>query len=153
MTAIHQLSFHLTLLSGGATVVTPCIDGTALSDLAKAYEITRGYDDPAGGYGGLVPDYMRFGPLDDYFLGRGKSPCRQDDGTQYMLGCQCGEVGCWPLIGRVVELPDAYEWRDFYNPYREARDYQGFGPFRFEASGYAQAVAQMMKELTESRTG
>jgi hypothetical protein len=56
-------------------------------------------------------------------------------------------------MGRVVSLSDAYEWRDFYNPYREARDYQGLGPFRFELSGYVQAVARMTQELTESRTG
>jgi hypothetical protein len=153
MAAFHRLSFQLALLSGGATAITPCIDGTTLSDLASAYEIARGYDDPAGGYGGLVPDYMRYGPMDDYFLGRGTSPCRQEDGTQYMLGCQCGEVGCWPLIGQIVELPGAYEWRNFYNPCRTARDYRGLGPFRFGASAYVQAVSQMTKELTESRAG
>jgi hypothetical protein len=153
MAAFHQLSFQLRLLSGGATAVTPCIDGTTLSDLATAYEIMRGYDDPAGGYGGLVPDYMLYGPMDDYFLGRGTSPCRQEDGTQYMLGCQCGEVGCWPLMGRIVVLPGAYEWRDFCNPCRKARDYRGFGPFRFKASAYVGAIARMAQELTESRSG
>jgi hypothetical protein len=153
MAAFHQLSFQLAFLSGGATAVMPCIDGTTLSDLTSAYEIARGFDDPGGGYGGLVPDYMRYGPMNDYFLGRGTSPCRQEDGTQYMLGCQCGEVGCWPLMGRIVALPGEYEWRDFYNPCRKARDYRGLGPFRFEASAYVGAVAQMMKELAESRTG
>lgn len=153
MIAFQTLSFQLTFLSGGAAVVNPCIDGTTLADLVTAYEAKRGFVDPAGGYGGLVPDFMHYGPMDAYFLGRGTSPCRQNDGMQYLLGCECGEVGCWPFMGRIDALANVYEWNQFCNPYREARDYLGFGPFRFEASGYVQSVSHMMKQLTESRDG
>jgi hypothetical protein len=147
MIAFHQLSFHIAVRNGGATTVTPCIDGAALSDLVTAYETQRGYDDPAGGYGGIVPEYMRYGPIDDYFLGRGLSPCRNEDGAQYLLGCQCGEVGCWPLMGRIVALAGVYEWRDLHNPCRDARDYSGLGPYRFEAAAYEQAARQLKKDL------
>jgi hypothetical protein len=145
--AYHRLSFQLVLLNGGATAITPCIDGTPLSDLAAAYEARRGYNDPAGGYGGIVPEYMNYGPMDDYFLGRGVSPCRQENGAQYLLGCQCGEVGCWPLMGRIVVLAGRYEWRDLHNPCRDARDYNGLGPFRFEASTYEKTARQLTKKF------
>lgn len=145
--AYQRLSFRFELLDGAAIAVTPCIDGTSLSDLAQAYEISRGYDDPAGGYGGLVPKYLDYGPLDEYFLARGESPGRQANGAQYLLGCQCGDVGCWPLMGRIIASKGAYEWRDFLNPCRDARDYKGLGPFRFEASAYVHAIGKLQESL------
>jgi hypothetical protein len=147
MEQYQSLSFHLAELGSGAKAVTACIDGVALTELVAAFEQQRGYTDPAGGYGGLVPDYMDYGPLDEYFLGRGTSKCRQTDGAQYLLGCECGEVGCWPFMGRIVALPGSYEWRDLHNPCREARDYGGLGPFRFESAGYELAVIQRMQDI------
>jgi hypothetical protein len=143
----NQLTFQLPLLATGTKTVVPAIDGISLVDLVAAYETQRGYDDPAGGYGGIVPEYMRYGPIDDYFLGRGISPCLNEDGTQYLLGCQCGEVGCWPLMGRIVALAGRYEWRDLHNPFRDARDYSGLGPFRFEAAAYEKTARQLKKDL------
>jgi hypothetical protein len=143
----NHMAFHFPLLASGAKTVVPAIDGVSLVDLVAEYETQRGYVDPAGGYGGIVPEYMRYGPMDDYFLGRGVSACRQENGAQYLLGCQCGEAGCWPLMGRIVALADAYEWRDFHNPCREARDYSGLGPYRFEAAAYEQAACQLKKDL------
>lgn len=55
---------------------------------------------PAGGaYGGLVPAFYRYGPLDEHFLGKenpGLGP------KTAVLGCQCGDVGCWPLMARMT---------------------------------------------------
>jgi hypothetical protein len=147
MERYHSLSFHLAELGSGAKAVTACIDGVALTELVAAFEQQNGYTDPAGGYGGLVPDYMNYGRLDDYFLGRDTSPCRQANGAQYLLGCECGEVGCWPFMCRIVAQPGAYEWRDFHNPCREARDYRGLGPFRFEAASYELAVGELMRDI------
>jgi hypothetical protein len=127
--------------------VVPVIDAVSLSDRVTAFETARGYTDPAGGYGGIVPAFMNYGPLDDYFLGRGVSPCRQDDGTQYLLGCECGEVGCWPLMGRIVVTEASYRWECFGNPFREARDYSDFGPFVFERAAYEAAVARLVTEI------
>jgi hypothetical protein len=143
----NHLSFQFPLLASGAKTVVPAIDGISLVDLVAAYETGRDYNDPAGGYGGIVPEYMRYGPIDDYFLGRRISPCRNEDGAQYLLGCQCGEVGCWPLMGRIVASAGVYEWRDLHNPCRDARDYSGLGPYRFEAAAYEQAARQLKKDL------
>jgi hypothetical protein len=124
--------------------VVPFVDGVSLCDLVATFETAHGYDDPAGGYGGIIPEFTRYGPLDDYFLARRTSVCRQDDGAQYMLGCECGEVGCWPLMGRITALETAYRWDRFGNPFREARDYSDFGPFLFERSAYEIEVGRVV---------
>jgi hypothetical protein len=128
------LTFRFPRLESGALTVVAHIDGAALAALAAAYETARGDCDPAGGYGGLVPEYFNYGPLDRYFLGG-------DGEAQYLLGCQCGEVGCWPLMGRITALPDVYQWSGFHNPFRPQRDYSGLGPFRFARAHYKAAVA------------
>jgi hypothetical protein len=138
------VSFHDTSLEGQALRIIPFVDGVSLCDLVTAFETAKGYTDPAGGYGGIVPEFMRYGPLDDYFLARGDSLCRQDNGTQYMLGCECGEVGCWPLMGRVTALETAYRWDQFGNPFRETRDYSDFGQFLFERSAYEIEVGRLV---------
>ncbi len=145
---INQVSFEIVSLSSGATSVVPFIDGTSLIDLITAYEDARGYTDPLGGYGGIIPEYMQYGPIDDYFMARGISLCRQPDGAQYMLGCQCGEVGCWPLMAKIRSTASRYEWGGFHNPCREARDYSRFGPFIFERATYERAARDVATRLT-----
>lgn len=147
---INQLSFEVHTISSGATTIVPVIDGVTLIDLITAYEAARGYDDPLGGYCGIIPEYMQYGPIDDYFLARGASLCRQPDGAQYMLGCQCGEVGCWPLMATIRSTPSILEWSGFHNPCRDTRDYSGFGPFVFERLAYERA-AQVIAPLQSSR--
>lgn len=47
-----------------------------------------------------------------------------------LLGCECGEPGCWPLMARVEVGAEQVAWSDFEQPHR--RDnwaYAGFGPF------------------------
>jgi hypothetical protein len=143
----NLLYFEVSPLDDPTRQVVPVIDAVSLSDRVTAFETARGYTDPAGGYGGIVPIFMNYGPLDAYFLGRGIFPCRQDDGTQYLLGCQCGEVGCWPFMGRIVATEETYRWECFGNPCRSARDYGDFGPFLFERQAYEAAVARLIIEI------
>lgn len=143
----NTISFQCMRSDNQALRVVPFVDGVSLCDLVAAFETAKAYDDSAGRYGGIVPEYMRYGPLDDYFLARGISVCRQDNGAQYMLGCTCGEVGCWPLMGRITALETAYRWDQFGNPYRDARDYSDFGPFLFERSVYEAEVARLASNV------
>jgi hypothetical protein len=61
-------------------------------------------------------------------------------GDIYLLGCQCGEVGCWPLTTRVTVNNNRVLWDSFRQPHRE-RDYSRFGPFVFDLDQYRNAVA------------
>ena len=94
---------------------------------------------PAGGYGGLVPAFFRYGPLDAYFLGQDQG---NPDRRTWLLGCDCGEVGCWPLAAHIDTDDDAVVWKEFAQPHRPTWNYSGFGPFTFERASYEAAVAQ-----------
>jgi hypothetical protein len=60
----------------------------------------------------------------------------------YALGCECGEVGCWPLMTSVTRLGTSYQWSAFHQPYRPQRSYEGFGPFTFEQHQYEKRAAR-----------
>jgi len=123
--------------------VTPYVDGTSLVELVSTFESEQGFH-PIGGYGGLIPAYFKYGPLDKYFLGDFKpKSCFADRGA-YLLGCDCGEVSCWPLTAQIVTRGKSVRWAEFRQEHRPERDYSGFGPFVFEAEQYRQAVADLL---------
>ena len=106
----------------------PFVDGEALTDLVTAYEAERGFD-VVGGYAPAPLDlgHASVDPAPGHVL--------------VLLGCECGEVGCWPLEARVQRDGRRVVWDRFRQPHRPARDYSGFGPFIFPADAYAAAVA------------
>lgn len=113
------------------------LDGTPLTDMISAFESKAAFD-VVGGYGGLIPEFFNYGPLDQYFFG--KSPVTDDEARIYLLGCECGEVGCWPLTCVVDLQPDTVVWHSFQQPHRPNRDYLAFGRFTFDISQYNSAI-------------
>lgn len=142
---LKTISFEID--EGDFVAVTPFVDGTSLATLVEIYERSKGYLDPAGGYGGLVPAYFNFGPLDKYFTGRNKADYWASLNGIYLLGCACGEVGCWPLIASVSEQDDKIIWDGFVQPFRRSRDYSEFGPFLFSRVQYEDAVDDLVARL------
>ncbi len=132
--------------------VTPFVDGTSLVALVEIYERSKGYLDPAGGYGGLVPAHFNYGPLDRYLTGKNKTDYWASLNGIYLLGCACGEAGCWPLITSVSEQDDTVIWDGFIQPFRRSRDYSEFGPFRFSRAQYEDAVDDLVARLDASGT-
>jgi hypothetical protein len=136
-----------------AVVVMPQVNGTPLNDLAASFEADRGWD-VAGGYGGLIPDFFKYGDLGRYFLGDfDEGDYFSNLGQVYVLGCQCGEVGCWPLLCEVVASPETVAWTDFRQPFRPERSYVGFGPFVFARAQYDEAVADLLNALERAGVG
>ncbi|WP_189334929.1 hypothetical protein [Actinoplanes ianthinogenes] len=117
-------------------------------DLVAGYERAAGFDVP-GQYAGLVVDFFRYGDLTDYLLGRPEGGDRGDLGAIALLGCDCGEFGCWPLQAQVVADEERVTWRGFVQPHRPKRDYWDFGPFVFERRQYEQAVRDAAAILAE----
>jgi hypothetical protein len=137
-----QVSFRVQSFEG-ALSITPVIDGTPLPEIVAAFEHEQHFE-PAGGYSGLIPEWFKYGPLDKYFLGDFENDsyfARMN--RVYLLGCQCGEVGCWPLIARIRTEGDSVVWDSFEQPHRRDRDYSGFGPFVFDAEQYREAIADL----------
>ena len=145
------ISFELVEIDGGALSLTPCIDGTPLTTLISQFEEANGYTDPAGGYAGIVPSEWGFGPLLPYFCGvRDHRGISDRPGDIFVLGCQCGEVGCWPLISSVSHEAGGYKWSGFNQPHRKERNYENFGPFEFEKGQYEAAVRGAILKLKQS---
>ncbi len=142
---VSVLSFDVSRSDeGGATIITPCVDGVMLTTLVEQFECSHGLTDPAGGYGGLIPELFRYGPLDQYFLGKSEIPYfAGTPGRIFLLGCDCGEVGCWPLVCRLTTGDSEITWHNFEQPYRPARDYSSFGPFVFELKQYKEALRSL----------
>jgi hypothetical protein len=104
---------------------TPFVNDISLTQLISEFEKAQSYE-PAAGYSGIVPKWP--GQL----LGK--------LGAEYILDCECGEVGCWPLQCKIRVVGDDVVWDEFRQPHRAARDYSHFGPFVFEGAQYRDAL-------------
>ena len=126
--------------------LTPVVNDVPLSTLIERLEREHEMD-PAGGYGGLVPAFFSYGPLDRYLLGKSEDHLFKKKGEYYLLGCQCGEVGCWPLSARITANESGVVWDHFTQEHRRERDYSGFGPFVFELTAYEKAINAIQSEF------
>lgn len=141
--------------AGGRGALSVFVDGHDLSQLVgeheQPYADAEGHPDLAGSYGGLDP--RRFDQsVSDHFLGRTGSDlgCGPSDKT-VLLGCICGEPGCWPLMARIEAGEAEVVWRDFEQPHRRSRwSYDDFGPFRFDRVDYDDALSTIEAKLSGS---
>jgi hypothetical protein len=128
----------------GTFSITPIVNGTPLPEIVAAFEREQHFE-PTGGYGGLIPTWFEYGALDQYFLGHfEKDSYFARKNRVYLLGCQCGEVGCWPLVARIRTESKFVVWDSFEQPHRKDRDYSKFGPFVFDGEQYRQAIAALV---------
>ena len=145
MNSLATLSFSIRPFEG-THAITPYVNGKSLVEVVSAFEREQCFD-PVGGYGGLIPEWFNYGPLDRYFLGDFEpNTYFANIGRVYLLGCECGEVGCWPLSAHIKTEGDSVMWTTFRQPHRPQRDYSAFGPFIFDADLYRQAVATLRDE-------
>lgn len=129
----------------GVLALVPKVDGAALVDMVKAFEEGQGFT-PAGCYAGIIPAQFQFGDLTDYYRGIARRQWPRG-GHLWLLGCDCGEVGCWPLEAEVTLTDRAVSWSSFAQPHRPAWSYAGFGPFVFDRLQYENAVAGSVAAL------
>lgn len=134
------LSFELEAFQDDASVFTvvPVIDGEHLTDLIHRFERDVGMERRDESYGGLIPAFFRFGAAEAHYLPPG-------DRKLPVLGCECGEWGCWPLMVRVHAGTHRVAWTDFEQPHRPAREYSAFGPFSFDRAMYEQALRTLAR--------
>jgi hypothetical protein len=93
MRANALMSFSVEPVSNRqVSLLVPVINGTALTELVEAFERARNFE-PVGGYGGLIPDFFDYGPLDRYFMSDFEPHSHWLSlGGIYVLGCESGEV-------------------------------------------------------------
>ncbi len=136
---MNTLSFEYDDNHHGDMEVVPCVDGKRLTELIAEFEAAKGYDDPAGGYAGLLPASFS-GLVDRNFL-----PAEPDEDDA--LGCGCGHADCWPLLATITETGDGIRWSDFRQPHRPKRDYSDFGPLVFDRDAYVEAITELRLKL------
>ena len=148
MDSLAILSFSIQPFEG-SHVITPYVNGTSLVEVVSAFERERCFD-PVGGYGGLIPESFNCGPLDRYFLGDFEpNSYFAKIGSVYLLGYDCGEVGCWPLSAHIETEGESVKWTTFQQPHRPQRDYSAFGPFIFDADLYRRTVTALRDEFSK----
>jgi hypothetical protein len=124
--------------------IIPFIDGWSLVQLVGDLETTKGYD-PAATYAGLVPANVRLGDLDRYYTGTQEPWSGRS--RLAILGCECGEYGCWPLDADVRVSDGHVIWSSFGQPHRPDWDYSELGPFVFDEAQYRHAVEQLKSRV------
>lgn len=125
--------------------VTPVVAGQSLVKLVGDHERAQGHK-LAGKYDGLVPESFGFGDLSQYYLGCGINQW-PELGCLWLVDCECGQAGCWPLEASVVATDETVTWSSFRQPHRPEWNYEGFGPFAFDRAQYENAVERMVGQL------
>ena len=127
--------------------VLPVINGLSLTQMISDFERQHGYH-PAGGYQGIIPQRFEYGPLEKYFFGEyAMDSYWAEIGGIYILACECGEAGRWPLQCVVKIEGDSVVWKDFQQPHRPGRSYSGFGPFSFDTLQYRDELVELARKL------
>ena len=126
---------------GDADVMSLYVDEVLLQDLIRPLEQpfadAEGNSDLAGQYVGLA-NPIGLGWPSRHYLGEPKATWF-GDGDTILLGCNCGDAGCWPLIAR-VELDEQHvTWRGFRTGHRDW-DLSSFGPFAFDRQLYERSL-------------
>ena len=115
-----------------------------LTDVLREVELPfaarEGKPDLAGRYVGLPPEEIYL-PSPRLF---GDPATYYDydylDGKIAVLGCVCGEVGCWPFRVRITLREDVVVWDGFEQPHRRTWRYDELRPFVFDRTQYLSAL-------------
>jgi hypothetical protein len=148
---MDEIAFVVSQEPNGASParVSILINGRNLAELARVVELpfakAQSASSIAGAYDGLEASAVL--PPSEHFLGRPSSRLYAYGERTQVLGCECGEPGCWPLVCRICVCPESVMWHDFRQPHRGANSragewhYDGLGPFEFLRSPYEAALA------------
>lgn len=137
---------------GAAVGIAIDVDGVPLRELARVVEEPHAADDGtpalAGGYAPLLLDDA---DLAVHYTGR-PAASWFGDGDTVLLGCVCGDWGCWPLTASVDADDRHVVWHRFRNGHR-AWDLGRLGPFRFARSQYDEALRRLGVSPQQGRPG
>jgi hypothetical protein len=126
---MRQVQFEVRPWDDGGSELVVRVNGVEFVELIERYERSEGFK-PAGDYAGLSMSSSELGDLRAYKAGK-RYP---------LLGCTCGDTGCWPLVAQIDADADTVTWSSFMQPHRPQWDYSGFGPFVFDRTQYDEAL-------------
>ena len=111
----------------------------------KAYEmpmaIKEGHPGLAGAYHAIT---TASSSLEQYYLGNDEACWGVDENKTEILGCNCGNAGCWPLLCKISIQGNKVIWSEFEQPHRDDDwDYSNFEGFVFDKQQYLNAIEAM----------
>jgi hypothetical protein len=119
------------------------VNGRRLEALAREVELpfakAEGSPDLAGDYSPLALTDIRSDP--SHFLGTPVATWFQESDT-VLMGCPCGDWGCWPLTAKVEVVDGGVRWHTFRNGHRDW-DLSALGPFDFDRAQYEAALTAL----------
>jgi len=122
--------------------LVPFLNGVPLGDLVRGVELPfarrEGSPDLAGRYAGLAGDEVRWPSR--HYLG---DPVRSwfGDGDTVLLGCVCGDWGCWPFTAVVTVADDMVTWSGYRTGHRDW-DYRELRDISFDRVQYEEALRE-----------
>jgi hypothetical protein len=131
-----------TLPYGGGALTLIRVNGERLVELVRRIESPSAIAADEGPMAGKYRPLWgyRFDP--GLFVGEpADRELRHPDGV-VLIGCDCGVVGCWPLVCRVQVNAGSIVWDAFRQPFRRKWDHSGLGPFALERAAYEDEVAR-----------
>jgi hypothetical protein len=133
---------------GGDTMIK--INGEPLLELIQECELRSAIAlgsgrDIAGTYSPLRG--CRF--EDRLFFGQPRDPQLRHGDRIVLMGCNCGTVGCWPLLAQVQVHAERIVWSAFQQPFRRSWDYSSLEPLTFERAAYEREVGAAARRFNE----
>ncbi|WBB55660.1 hypothetical protein [Verrucosispora sp. WMMD573] len=120
--------------------LVPYLNDISLSDMVRTAELPfarrEGKPNLAGSYAGLLGDSVRWPSR--HYLG---DPVLSwfGDGDTVLLGCTCGDWGCWPFTAMVTVAEDTVNWSGYRTGHRDW-GYQELLPVTFDRLQYEEAL-------------
>ena len=127
-------------IGGVHPMIVPHLSGVPLQELVRKVELPaarrEGNADLAGSYAGLRTEAVRWPSR--HYLGQ---PVLSvfDDGDTVLLGCGCGDWGCWPFTAIITIEHDVVTWSGYRTGHRDW-DYRELRDFTFDRGQYERAV-------------
>lgn len=125
--------------TGTLPAIVPYLSGVPLAELLRGVELPaarrRGHASLAGDYAGLTGDAVRWPGR--HYLGEPHESLSGRDSV--LLGCTCGDTGCWPFSAVVHLGEDTVVWTDYAHGFLDA-DYCELREFTFDRAQYEDAV-------------
>jgi hypothetical protein len=83
------------------------------------------------------------------FFGRPASENLDYGDRVALMGCVCGDVGCWPFLASIEVTEDEIAWTAFRQPHRRRWNYARLPRLLFERSQYEFAVDNARERFRE----
>ena len=131
-------------------VVNVYVNNKNLKDILKEYE--NQFDkESAGKYEGIRLLY--FDDVIKHFTGNIKESILNFSGKSQLLGCPCGEPGCWPFFANIKIDKNKIIWNGFEQPHRKINspggywDYCNLKAFEFDKNDYESKLLKLSNNI------